>query len=933
MSGKEPPNKESGRPAIGEVAHVRHDLPPGWALPGGVVPPTDPTLISIGGRLDLYEWAAGDDRVLSTMQQRGQAVVSREWKVEPGGSARQDRKAADSLREMLANISFDDVSKQMLWGLFYGFSIGECIYEVTKNEVWLSDVLVRKQRRFAFDANRNLCLKTPNSINNERMPERKFWHFACHADHGDDPYGRGLGSWAYWPVHFKRDGVRAWADFLNKFANPVPLLQYDEFLSDADRQKLLAVAANANAARAVLMPKGNDLSFLEASRSGTVDYINLVEYMDRAITRIVLSQTMTTEDGSSRSQATVHLGVRDEVVKGDADMLCNSFARQVGRWLTEWNYSGAAIPRVWRDVDGDPLRTRQAERDHKLYIMGLRPTQDYVSDTYGEGWVAPATEEASTEERPAMVPATPADHAEPAEGAEMLPANAFLARYGQPARVAVDTALGAWVEAVRDILAGAGTLEEAAAALSLPILTLQPMRQALGQAFLLADLAGRASVPLPEPARAYAGDPPDPPLSMKEAVDFFAAKVRLPTATWTDLRRGQHVRGFVVAGAMQDALLEDFQSAIRKALTEGTTLEAFRKDFDRIVAEYGWEYKGGRNWRSAVIYNTNLRTAFMAGRYKQAKSSAALAYYPAWQYRHSDLSLRPREEHLDWDGLVLPPGDAFWKTHGPPNGWGCNCDFKLLSRRDLAAAGRLLPDGSIRFDPSPEIKWEPFSVGGGAWEGLKPKGIDPGWDYNVGEAAWGRPLVQQAAASAAPREKFAIKEDWKALGLPEKPPTSTAPVGSPAQSSEEAVAQLSAVLGGPQKAFAVPGAGPVLVEAEFLASHVAADTGRTMYFPSIPALLESPTEVWQCWEIDGAGRVQLRRYIIKVITTPAEKERAMVLVAQAHKGVFVGWTMFPISRWREVQRMRAGTLLHTGYPTSAEAAGSREPADRMIDEG
>ncbi|MFV9492170.1 hypothetical protein ACNUI5_09110 [Pseudomonas aeruginosa] len=56
---------------------------------------------------------------------------------------------------------------------------------------------------------------------------------------------------------------------------------------------------------------------------------------------------------------------------------------------------------------------------------------------------------------------------------------------------------------------------------------------------------------------------------------------------------------------------------MEKAIADGTTLEEFRRDFDRIVAKYGWSYRGGRNWRSRVIYETNMRGSYMAGRLEQ----------------------------------------------------------------------------------------------------------------------------------------------------------------------------------------------------------------------------------------------------------------------------------------------------------------------------
>ena len=172
-------------------------------------------------------------------------------------------------------------------------------------------------------------------------------------------------------------------------------------------------------------------------------------------------------------------------------------------------------------------------------------------------------------------------------------------------------------------------------------------------------------------------------LPFDEAIDFFKQKTRIPTKGWTYVWRTAHSHGFMVAGATTDALLSDFQDAIKKALTDGTTLAEFRRDFDGIVAKHGWSYNGTPAWRSRIIYETNLSTAYSAGRYAQLTEPETLAAFPYWQYVHSGSS-HPRLQHLAWNGLVLRADDPFWATHYPPNGWRCGCRVVPVSGRGLA---------------------------------------------------------------------------------------------------------------------------------------------------------------------------------------------------------------------------------------------------------
>ncbi len=158
-------------------------------------------------------------------------------------------------------------------------------------------------------------------------------------------------------------------------------------------------------------------------------------------------------------------------------------------------------------------------------------------------------------------------------------------------------------------------------------------------------------------------------LPFEEAIEYFRRKVNLPTRTWRDLWEGMHSRAFVVAGAMKSELLSDLRAAVDRGISEGTTLREFRDSFTDIVQRHGWKYKGGKAWRTAVIFNTNLSVAYHSGHYKQMTDPDVLKARPLWRYVASS-SADPRPEHMRWYNVVLPADDPWWQTHYPPNGWG-----------------------------------------------------------------------------------------------------------------------------------------------------------------------------------------------------------------------------------------------------------------------
>lgn len=340
-----------------------------------------------GGDYRLYQEVLRDDHVKAAVEQRRRAVLSRPWEVRPGGKRAIDKAAATFLEENINALGWDTVCDKMLMGIFYGLAVAEAMW-VPDGRYWRLDGLkVRNRRRFAFDQDANLLLKTVQKPLGEALPERKFWVFSAGADHDDAPYGLGLGHWLYWPVWFKRNGHRFWAVYLEKFGTPAAKGTYPANATEAQQNTLLEALRALRQDSAVVVPEGMLIELVEATRSGTADYAAFVEAMNKAILVAAIGQTGTTSGtpgklGGDKEQGDVRL----DIVKADADLLSASFNSSVARWLTEWNFPGAAVPGIWRIVEEPEDLNTRSERDRNIYTMGYRPTLKYVADTYGGEW-------------------------------------------------------------------------------------------------------------------------------------------------------------------------------------------------------------------------------------------------------------------------------------------------------------------------------------------------------------------------------------------------------------------------------------------------------------------------------------------------------------------------------------------------------------------
>ena len=396
----------------------------------------------------------------------------------------------------------------------------------------------------------------------------------------------------------------------------------------------------------------------------------------------------------------------------------------------------------------------------------------------------------------------------------------------------------------------------------------------------------------------------------QEAIDFFQSKVRVPTRAYTDLMNRAHSKAFMVAGAMRDDLLCDLQEAIGRASPAGDTQEDPRKDFDNIVAKYGWKYKGGRNWRTRVIYDTNVRTAYSAGHWQQMQ--AAKRMRPYGRYLHGP-SIVPRVEHLAWDGKVVPLDDPWWDYRWPPNGWGCKCSVVSVSQRELERTGWTVEQPEA--DKTIKVT---VNTPDGPMEVETVEGVDPSFAYNPGKSATGIRLsprmMEEAKADGTWKHWRPVPwgagsmETWQSLGRPEKLPVDTmrAKLAEKADSPEALRPILEKMIGGQEDFFLTADGAPVLLSVDTL-MHI--QPRRSTFVPLIPELLSDPFEVWMDFEEhEATGRVELKKRYLKRVDT-GERETGILMVVQVVKGQLAGWTFIPAERGKYLNNIRRGKLV------------------------
>jgi hypothetical protein len=230
----------------------------------------------------------------------------------------------------------------------------------------------------------------------------------------------------------------------------------------------------------------------------------------------------------------------------------------------------------------------------------------------------------------------------------------------------------------------------------------------------------------------YSFNPGPPP----EASRYLKNKGFRPAFSWKDVEPEEHAVAFTVAKAMELDLLEAMRGEVQKALDEGLPFEAFQKSWrgnpkladwwgkremtDPLTGEVS-EAQLGSPRRLRTIYNANLRTARAAGQWERIERTKGA--FPFLEYR-TGPSEQHRPHHLDKAGMILPVDSPFWDEWMPPNGWGCKCWVRQVTKAEATRRG-------VSATPEvPDRVWQNDRSGD---RRIVPQGIDPGWERNPGK--------------------------------------------------------------------------------------------------------------------------------------------------------------------------------------------------------
>lgn len=566
---------------------------------------------------ELYENLQLDGHYISVSGKRSSNITNKRLMFEPQkGIELLDENITDKILE---TPWFYELRKLACDAKSYGHSLIELVPSKEPDQIIEKVVLIPRK---------NVIPEKSFIALDESNPNVGIYYKGENADQAYAPYlievggpkdfGLLLSTAQY--IIYKRGGFGDWSQFAELFGMPFRVGKYNPFDDNSRKQLDEALSQMGGAGHAVI-PEGTSIEFFNNVQSGQSDiFKNLIEISNSEMSKIYLGQTMTTDNGSSKSQSETHKSVEENINLSDMIEM---------EYLLNWDFKKKiqAISNI-NSLEKGKFRfpeiinislEKRFEMDIQLSEK-IPMTEEYFYRTYGV--------------------------AKPGEGEKIILNTVTTKEPGQKKKLQLknntinqlynktcSTCLADFVALVNE-----SELEKEALRLAKLLHAGKLKNGSIDQKLL----KKTASVLMEAVTKGFDLVTNNLTDADRELIKEFSTNVyQFSSAkTYEEIKQA-------------NALLFDAEGNPR-------SFSDFKNDYFNLHKKFNVNHL-------AAEYNYAIASSQMGANWQRLDLEGIGKYATVGDDR-------VRDDHKVLDGIIAPWKSDFWKTHYPPNAWNCRCD-------------------------------------------------------------------------------------------------------------------------------------------------------------------------------------------------------------------------------------------------------------------
>jgi phage gp29-like protein len=346
-----------------------------------VLPNPDFILRKAGRTQAVYSEVLADPRVTACAASRSSGTLALEYEI---ASNETQGSIVDFVNETFQNLPMYDIMSDILQAPLWGQKILEVVWNLSNGKIIPDRIVAKPNQWFVYHEEELRMLTIDNPYEGIPLPDYKFIVARSKATY-ENPYGEALLSLCFWPVIFKKGGIRFWVQFTERFGMPWVVGHAPSGSSQEKMNEYLAQIIGLRQGGATVIDDNAKLDLLEPKGSGSVDaFKELTQYCNDEIAISLLGQNLTTQvHGGSFAAAQAHMGVRKDIVQSDKRIVENALNTLI-KWICILNFGESNFYpqfKLWEDEQVDKTLS---ERDGILSKdCGVKFTPTYFEKAYG----------------------------------------------------------------------------------------------------------------------------------------------------------------------------------------------------------------------------------------------------------------------------------------------------------------------------------------------------------------------------------------------------------------------------------------------------------------------------------------------------------------------------------------------------------------------
>lgn len=286
--------------------------------------------------------------------------------------------------EIFKFLDIDKLIDDILDAPLYGYNPIEIIWKKEGNYIIPVETKAKPLEWFYFNSEGKFFFKD-RSQNGKKHIDLDSYKFLLPRNKADflNPYGQSVLSRCFWPVAFINGGMEFWVKFTEHLGMPFLFGKYDRSMNQEEQNQMLQALVNMVQNAVGVIPSDGTVEVLQTGSTGNSEiYEKLVNKCENNISKAILGQTLTTDVGNVGSYAAgqVHACVRADIVNSDKNLVKKTINRLI-KFINIINFNDDNEP--YFDFIEEDLGLNKAERDTKVYSLGVEFSEDYITKTYG----------------------------------------------------------------------------------------------------------------------------------------------------------------------------------------------------------------------------------------------------------------------------------------------------------------------------------------------------------------------------------------------------------------------------------------------------------------------------------------------------------------------------------------------------------------------